>query len=91
MSSKQLFLTAAMAGAFAGAAGFSSAARACGNDPPRAVNVHKMGCPGKDKSGCSGKDKTKKDKASCQGKDKAGKGSGDKAACSGKHGCGGKM
>jgi hypothetical protein len=88
MSSKTLFLTAAMAGAFAGATVAPSVARACGTDPPGTASVHKMGCAGKDKASCKGK--ADKDKASCKGKDKADKGSGDKAACSGKHGCGSK-
>jgi hypothetical protein len=89
MSSKTLFLTAALAGAFAGSLVVSSPARACGDDKTSGASADKMGCSGKDKASCKGKDKTDKSKDKGGG-DKAEKPGGDKASCSGKHGCGSK-
>ena len=83
LTTKSLFIAAALTGALAGGCATTS------NQSAQPAST-----PAMDKQACNGKQscnaKAGQDKASCSGKDKQEQPSDDKQACSGKAGCSGK-
>lgn len=84
LTTKSLFIAAALTGALAGTG--CATTRTQGAQPASAPATDKQACNGK--QSCNGK--PGQDKASCQGHDQQGQPSGDKQACSGKASCSGK-